>query len=88
MDCVPTVHSECRVPDGPQHAGRQALLKRLRIPSSYYTTILTPGVRLIALDTTEMSMHSGFSPVRYFDKLGCAAVHRSDVVLQLERTRA
>jgi manganese-dependent ADP-ribose/CDP-alcohol diphosphatase len=40
--------------------GRSKLLERLKIPSSYYTQELAPGIRLIALDTTECSNHSGF----------------------------
>ena len=41
---------------------RAALLSRLRLPASYYAAPLAPGWRLIVLDTTEMSGHSGYPP--------------------------
>lgn len=41
---------------------RASLLARLRIPASYYSALLAPGWRLMVLDTTEMSGHSGYPP--------------------------
>ena len=41
---------------------RVTLLARLRIPGSYYSVQLAPGWRLVVLDTTELSGHSGFDP--------------------------
>lgn len=40
---------------------RQALLGRLGMPASYYHVSIAPGWGLVALDTTEMSPHSGYS---------------------------
>eukprot|EP00887_Chlorella_sp_A99_P005563 scaffold1.g5563.t1 len=43
---------------------RAAALERLGYPggASYYSALLAPGWRLLALDTTEMSGHSGLPP--------------------------
>ena len=43
---------------------REYMLKRLGMPASFYAVDLAPGWRLLVLDTTEMSGHSGKSKVR------------------------
>ena len=44
---------------------RELLLKRLGIASTgYYRSDVAPGWRLIVLDTSEMSPHSGYQAVR------------------------
>ncbi|KAK9848481.1 hypothetical protein WJX84_012363 [Apatococcus fuscideae] len=40
---------------------REYMLKRLGMPASFYAVDLAPGWRLLVLDTTEMSGHSGKS---------------------------
>ena len=39
------------------------MLQRLGMPASYYAVDLDPTWRLLVLDTTEMSGHSGFPAV-------------------------
>jgi hypothetical protein len=34
------------------------------MPSSYYSAVVAPGWRLVVLDTTEMSPHSGYPEVK------------------------
>ncbi len=41
-----------------------ASLQALHMPSSYYSVNLSDRWRLIGLDTTEMSLHSGYPEVR------------------------
>jgi hypothetical protein len=41
-------------------AGRTALVSRLQLPASYYSLPLPGSWRLVVLDTTEMSGHSGY----------------------------
>ena len=38
---------------------KPVVMERLRMPGAYYSAPLGPGWRLVALDTTEMSGHSG-----------------------------
>mmetsp|Transcript_14244 Transcript_14244/g.43023 ORF Transcript_14244/g.43023 Transcript_14244/m.43023 type:complete len:105 (-) Transcript_14244:781-1095(-) len=41
---------------------RATFLTRLRQPASYHRIQVAPGWRLLLLDTTEMSGHSGYPP--------------------------
>lgn len=41
-------------------AGRDDVVAKLRMPACYYTVPLGEGLRLVVLDTTEMSKHSGY----------------------------
>eukprot|EP00232_Nephroselmis_pyriformis_P019570 CAMPEP_0182880468 /NCGR_PEP_ID=MMETSP0034_2-20130328/16581_1 /TAXON_ID=156128 /ORGANISM="Nephroselmis pyriformis, Strain CCMP717" /LENGTH=308 /DNA_ID=CAMNT_0025013451 /DNA_START=29 /DNA_END=955 /DNA_ORIENTATION=+ len=42
------------------HLTREVLLSRLAMPASYYEEEIGPGWRLLVLDTTELSLHSGY----------------------------
>ena len=42
---------------------RAMMLRRLGMPASFYAADLAPGWRLLVLDTTEMSGHSGWPQV-------------------------
>ena len=54
---------------------RQLLLKRLKLPGSFYAVHLPHGWRLIVLDTTEMSGHSNLPPVSSVPGPECKSLH-------------
>lgn len=48
---------------------RDMMLHRLGMPASFYAVNIAPGWRLLVLDTTQMSGHSGYPEVSFFPSL-------------------
>lgn len=57
---------------------RDRLIPALRMPASYYSKQLPQKWRLIVLDTTEMSGHSGFSQVVWNGSSAFVRLHHAD----------
>jgi hypothetical protein len=56
--------TQCIVLEGAQAGGAKWMLQALHMPNSYYSKTLPAGWRLVVLDTTEMSLHSGYPQAR------------------------